>query len=1009
MNRITTVLLTLLLIPVFAFAGTTGKLKGKVTDQSTGEALIGANVIIVGTSYGAATDVNGEFTILNLDAGTFDVRCSYIGYQSKAISNVRINADLTTELDFSLAAEGVSVGEIEVVAERPLINKSNTNANRITTSDDIDALPVRGINNILALTPGVVLQDNTLFIRGGRQDEVGYYLEGTNITDPVVGGRKVTLVQDALEEIQVQAGGYNAEFGGANSGIVRQQIKSGTPNFKASLEFTTDNFLRGFDFKYDGDKSLGTYNWGYNEATATLSGPIYGNVVKFFGLFNYNFMRDQNPQPYPGMDLGYITDQATGDSVNFSYPAGPLFKNSLENYTGTGSLTFDFNPVIFRAVGTYNSSTSFNPFSSSRNSGNIANLLNNSRTEQVDQTDGAFSLKGTLLINPTTYVELNGGYSFSTLNRFDPVLKDDFLSYGDSVANANAGYVWNRRPATNQGRYVRQPFYQIFTFAVNAPGDVVAGYQKYNRSNINFNGALSAVIQKTHTLKVGGEFQMYDIKNYSFGNEGVFALPGLLENKSDPDSIRKIYINRGVNNYGYDIYGKEYTGSDMVDKAHQPVFAAGYIQDKIEYNDLIVNIGFRYDYINIDNFQLYDPTRPELTFDKTTGEVWDVNGDGSYISPEGNKALVEVPTFSSVSPRLGFSFPVTDQTVFHAQYGKFVQQSRLRDVYQGYYATSSNIGGGFFIPAPVGFNVRPTRTTQYEIGFTQQIGDFASFDLTGFYKDIQDQVVYSQVNTNDQSIYGGYFVLTNGDFATTKGLEISFNMRRFERFMVNGSVTFQDARGTGSFPNSNRGIVGAPLDGVTIFEPQYVSPLEYNNDIRGNFNFDYHFGVNDGGPILQQLGLSALLTFTSGHPYTQGIGGANLEGDARDRQPTEALNSSTTPSTFQVDLRVDKSFNLFDMLNLNVYVYVINLFDITNIQNVFLRTGTTDDDGYLSDPQLGGTLIQTYGPEYEALYKAINIDYYQQWQAATTGAAYTTSPFFFGTPRQIRLGLKLDL
>ena len=292
MNRITTVLLTLLLVPAFAFAGTTGKLKGKVTDKSTGEVLVGANVLIVGTSYGAATDVNGEYIILNLDAGTYDVKCSYIGYQATTISNVRINADLTTELNFSLSAEGVQVGEIEVVAERPLINKSNTNANRITTSEDIDALPVRGVQNILALTPGVTLQDNTLFIRGGRQDEVGYYLEGSNVTDPVVGGNKVTLVQDAIEEIQVQAGGYNAEFGDANSGIVRAQIKSGTPNWKASLEYVTDNVFRGTSYEYNGDKSLGSYWFGYNEMTGTVSGPIVGNQVKLFGLFNYNYVRD---------------------------------------------------------------------------------------------------------------------------------------------------------------------------------------------------------------------------------------------------------------------------------------------------------------------------------------------------------------------------------------------------------------------------------------------------------------------------------------------------------------------------------------------------------------------------------------------------------------------------------------------------------------------------------------------------------------------------------------------
>lgn len=1007
MNRLITILFLLLLLPAMALAQS-GKLRGQITDQETGEALVGANVIVVGTSYGAATDVNGEYIILNLVAGTYEVKASYIGYQAKTISNVRINADLTTGLDFQLPAEGIQVGTVEIVAEKQLVNKYNTNANRITTSDVIESLPIRGVDNILSLTPGVVLQDNTIFVRGGRQDEVGFYLEGTNITDPMVGGRQVTLVQDALEEINVQSGGYNAEYGGANSGIVRQQIKSGTSDFKASAEYIMD--MQGFSgFEYNGEKTLGTYNWGYNEFVGSLSGPIYGNVIKFFGLFDYNYFRDQNPQPYPGISLGRIGDPTTHDTVNFEYPAGAVYGNSLMNYTGTGSLNFDFNPVILRAVGTYTSSTSFNPFSSSRVAGNIANFLNTARTEQIDESNGAFNLKATWLVNPTTFVELNGGYAFSTLDRFDPYLKDNFLAYGDSAANAEVGFVWNRRPASNSGRYVRQPQYQIFTFAINAPGDVVAGYQNYNRQNLNFSAALSTVLQKTHTIKIGGEFQSYTMRNYSLGNEGVFALPALLEGVSDLEQQKKIYITRGVNNFGYDVFGNEYDGDDPVEKAHKPIFAAGYIQDRIEYNDIIINFGLRYDYIDIDNLQLYNPERPELSFNKATGEVWR-NEDGSITGagPEGNDPLVEVPTFSALSPRLGFSFPVTDQTVFHAQYGKFVQQSRLRDVYQGYYLTSSNIGGGFFIPAPVGFNVRPTRTTQYEIGFTQQIGEIASVDITGYYKDIKDQVVYTTQNTNDQSTYGAYFILTNGDFATTKGVEISFNMRRFERIMVNGSLTFQDAKGTGSFPNSNRGIVGAPLDGVTIFEPQYISPLEYNNDVRGNFNIDYRWGLNDGGPVLQQLGLSALLTFTSGHPFTQGIGGADLEGDARDRQPIEPLNSSTTPSTFQVDLRVDKTFNLFDMLNLNVYFQVVNLFDTKNIENVFLRTGTADDDGYLSDPSLGGTLIETYGSDYEKLYKAINIDYYEQWRAATTGAAYTTNPFFYGTPRQIRLGIRLE-
>ena len=1002
MSKLFTVLLFLLLLPLTVQAGTVGKIKGNVTDLQTGEPLIGANVLVIGTSFGSATDVNGEFIILNLDAGVYQIRASYIGYQTITISNVRVNADLTTELNFQLPAEGVQVGEVEVVAQKPLINKSNTNANRITTNDQIDALPIRGINNILALTPGVNVQDKTVFVRGGRQDEVGYYLEGANITNPLYGGRKVTISQDAVEEIQVQAGGYTAEYGGANAGIIYTQFKSGTPNYKASVEYITDNItFKGRNERYDGKQRLGTNWYGYSELIGTVSGPVVDERFKLFGLVDYSYQADQNPQPYPGINLGRIGDPTTGDTVNFIYPAGALYKNSLDQLTATGTFTMDFNPLIFRLVGTYTKSTSFNPYSAARVTGNIANMLDLDRTEQVDRNDGAFSLKITHIINSRTFYELSGGYSFSKTHIYDPYLKDNYLGYGDSVANAQAGIMWERRP-TNTTRYTREPEYQIYDWAINAPGDVTADYQKARNENFNFNAALSMLLGKVHSIKVGGELQMYTIRNYSFTNEGVFTLAGLLANRGN-QSENVVYIGRGVNNYGYDLFGNEYNGKTNTitgaNAPHKPVFAGGYVQDKIEYKDLIINLGLRYDYINVDNQQLINPARPEETFvkdDKTL--IGDASGN-----PVG---LVDVPSFSAVSPRLGVSFSVTDQTVFHAQYGKFVQQTRLRDIYQGWYATSNNLSGGFFIPAPVGFNVRPTRTTQYELGFTQQLGDFASFDITGYYKDIQDQVVYTQQNVTN-SRYGAYAILTNGDFATTKGLEISFNMRRQARFLVNGSISFQDAEGTGSFPNSNRGIVGAPLDGVTRFAPQYISPLEFNNAVRGNINLDYRFSKDDGGPILQELGLSVLLTFNSGHPYTVGIGGADLEGDARDRQPVEPLNSSTTPWNYQVDLRIDKTVNLFDLLNANIYIYVINLFDTKNVQNVFLRTGSASDDGYLTTPGVGLERALA-DPTYAALYRAINLDYYEQWQFATTGAAYTTQPYLYGPPRQIQLGVRLE-
>jgi len=797
----------------------------------------------------------------------------------------------------------------------------------------------------------------------------------------------------------VQSGGYTAEFGNANSGIIRQQIKTGTSQWHFSGEYITDNVgFNGTGDRFSGDRTLGAYWFGYNEAVLTASGPLGAENIKLFGLFNYNYINDQNPQSWPGMDLGRIGDPLTNDTLDFFYPAGAVQRNSLENYTGTGSLTLDFNPFIVRLVGSYTSTSSHNPWSAARIAGVILNFQNTGRTEQVESEDATFNLKLTHLLNPTTYWELNVGYAFNNQDQFDPILGDDWLGYGDSVANANAGVFWDRSTGGTTGRFSRPKSINILGFRFNSPGDVVSSIVHFDRRNISANLNFSTQLDQ-HSIKIGGEYQLYDIRNFSMNNEKTFNLASLVfTDANDPDGVgaETIIRRRGVNNYGYDVFGNRTNdGLPEWEQGREPVFAGIYVQDRFEFKNLIINAGIRYDYIDIDNWIPVDPTKPELTWNKQTNDV--IAG-----------GLTKSDAFSSISPRLGFSFPITDQTVFHAQWGKFVQQSRLRDVYQGVNFIGDQINGGFFIPAPVGFNVRPTRTTQYEIGFAQEIGGFASFDITGFYKDITDQIVLQQIVVAAGSPFGNYNVLQNGDVATTKGIEITFNMRRMERFLAYGSIAFQDAKGTGSFPNSSRGIVGAPLDGVTIFQPLYISPLEFNNSFRGNFNIDYRFDKGDGGPVFQQLGASLLMTFNSGHPYTRGKGGADLEGDARDRQPLEPLSSSVTPAVFQLDLRVDKTFNIADMFDLNIYVFVINLLDTRNIYNVFLRTGSPDDDGFLTDPKLGLVEANNKGADFVNLYKAINLDYLEQWQFATTGTEYTTEPNMFGPPRQVRLGIRLE-
>lgn len=1014
MRKISTVLFAFLVLPILVY-GQTGILRGKVTDLSTGESLIGANIIIMGTSFGAATDINGQYTIPNVGVGTYEIRASYIGYQSITQTNVRIISGLTTELNFQLPGEGIQVDEVVVVSERPLIQKDNTNKIRTTTSDDINNLPVRGVDNIVTLTAGVVQEANAIFIRGGRQDEVGFYLEGVNIKNPELGGRAVTIPQDALEEIQVQAGGYTAEYGGSNAGIIRQQLKTGSTRYSASFEYITDNItLQSKDNIFDGKKRLGANWFGYNEMSAVLSGPILDPKYRFFFNMNYIYNRDMNPQPYPGIDLGMIVDPVSKDSVDLRYPAGPVKNNSQDVYSYAGTITLDFSPVSLRLAGTFsNIRRDLINNAESRNWTPVLSFLN-PRVGERRVNDGSFSAKVTHVVSPQLFYEISGGLYLENLEDMDPWLKDDYWSYGDSVANANAGWVWERSQKDIDGgkigRYITPTIRNIFGFGFNGYGEVPANYQKRDRTGYNFNAALTLYADKHHTLKLGGEFQQYTLRRWTVGGQDDLASKLASRIQADPSADvnrikRDLLITAGVNNYGYDVFGNE-IGSDYDDPItpfkdgkffgpHQPVFIGTYIQDRIDFNDIIINAGLRFDYFDVDNMQLKDPALPDAGIDPTSGEIREAG-------------WVEVPTFQALSPRLGISFPVTDRTVFHAQYGQFIQQTRLLDIYQGYYRTSFEIKGGFFIPNPVGKNVRPTRTTQYEIGFTQLLTDFLSFDITGYYKDVKDQVVFVSQDTDPNSAFQSYSTLANGDFATTKGIEITLTMRRYERLAMNASFSFQDARGTGSFPNSNRGIVGAPLEN-RAFVPAYISPLVFNNSLRGNINLDYRFGPNDGPAALHDFGVSVLATYTSGHPFTRGQGGADLEGDARFRQPVEPLNASTTPSTFQVDMRIDKTFNIYDRLAANVYIWVLNLFDTRNVENVFLRTGSATDDGFISNPELRQQLLNTYGPQYEAIYRAINIDYAEQWKnAAGGGILGDLAPLIYGPPRQITFGVKLS-
>jgi hypothetical protein len=550
---------------------------------------------------------------------------------------------------------------------------------------------------------------------------------------------------------------------------------------------------------------------------------------------------------------------------------------------------------------------------------------------------------------------------------YDPDLKHDIFAYQDSVANAAYGYTFRANdvdPLTNVVFSTFAPYGYPLTTAY--------AKSRYNK----IMGKLNFIHQigRTHEIRVGGEAERWTIRSY--GVDASTLWPFIRQN---PDATpEQIAFNARSNYYGYDMWGR--TVDEGFDGPKHPVFAGAYAMDKIELEDLVINVGLRYDFINTDSKKPKDMNNIKFL------------PDGN-LDPDG---LEDAPVSQTVSPRIGFSFPVTDQTRFFAQYGRFVQQSRLRDVYLGNAVNASNIRGGYAIQTPVGFGLRPENTIQYDFGFQQMMGENIVFNINAFYKDIRDQVQIRQITASPGASHLAYYAWVNGDFSTTSGVSLSVDMRRTERLQASIDYTYSDARGTGSAPSTAfYAIWQSPTE--TPYYPKIVQTLDFDQTHRGSLNLDYRFGRDDGPAIggvrfLERTGLNLLFQFNSGSPYTL----VDEYSYGNRRQPVEPINASSSPWTFRIDGRLDKTVNIWEF-NVNFYVWVINVLNTRSVTGVFATTGTSTDNGYLSTEE-GQTRLKnmaSYGDVFEQMYR----EYYYQLGIMNA---------FASTPRQIRLGMRID-
>ena len=264
-------LLLLLMIQTCLFAGVTGKLVGKVIDKNSSEPLIGANIIIQGTALGSVADHDGRFIIINIPPGVYNVKVSFIGYETISFENVKIIVDQTTQLSVDLSEKSLQVGEVVVTAKSSMIHMDLTSSISVISREEIEALPVSNFTELLSLQAGVVGSGTDLHIRGGRSNETAYMIDGMLVQDPLLGGLATNIGKDAIQEMSLLSGTFNAEYGNALSGVVNVVTRDGSEDYSGKIEMKTSEF------------GVPVYNRLHqNIETASFSGPLLSNKLKFF-------------------------------------------------------------------------------------------------------------------------------------------------------------------------------------------------------------------------------------------------------------------------------------------------------------------------------------------------------------------------------------------------------------------------------------------------------------------------------------------------------------------------------------------------------------------------------------------------------------------------------------------------------------------------------------------------------------------------------------------------------